>query len=129
MYPPMGRMRLALVLFLLVLIVILSVLIVVLLLVLVLVVVLIVLVVLIFVLVVVLHNEHSFFIFGIPYSLCPASLGFMRVPHARLPCKMVEQSIQEGCKRHGGCNDCGNTDPPDPWVIQLEDRLESNGSG
>ena len=62
MYPPMGRMRLALVLFLLVLIVILSVLIVVLLLVLVLVVVLIVLVVLIFVLVVVLHNEHSFFV-------------------------------------------------------------------
>ena len=62
MYPPMGRMRLPLVLFLLVLIVILSILIVVLLLVLVLVVVLIVLVVLIFVLVVVLHNEHSFFV-------------------------------------------------------------------
>ena len=95
MYPPMGRMRLALVLFLLVLIVILSVLIVVLLLVLVLVVVLIVLVVLIFVLVVVLHNEHSFFIFG-NYVLI--------MPHLTriYACSPYPIAMQDGRAKHTG---------------------------
>ena len=95
MYPPTGRMRSALVLFLLVLIVILSVLIVVLLLVLVLVVVLIVLVVLIFVLVVVLHNEHSFFIFGNYVLIMPH---LTRI-YACSPCPIA---MQDGRAKHTG---------------------------
>ena len=99
MYPPAGRMRSALVLFLLVLIVILSVLIVVLLLVrvlvVVLIVILIVLVVLIFVLVVVLHNEHSFFIFGNYVLIMPH---LTRI-YACSPCPIA---MQDGRAKHTG---------------------------